>query len=338
MNYESAEKRSEIESSEPGETPLVSVIIPTYNRRSHVVEAVGSVLSQTLADFEVLVIDDGSTDRTDEAIRGIEDSRIRYFYKENGGVSSARNMGLDKVKGQYIAFLDSDDLYAPEYLEMMVAAMEDDPSYGVAYTAATNHHPSGEVEEYRAEACCSGWITREIFDYFFLFCQTTVIRRHLLENFFFDEQLDISEDVDFLLRLSCQSQFLYVPQPRVIRRVQIDSLSQQNGTNRKAEDKIRVLERFYQEMGGNRWLSERVALKRFSRQYRKMGRAYYKSGARKAALAMLKKSIQMNPYRFRNYYDFMAAYLKFTQKDSLPDWATPPPLDKPNRSNLYASV
>jgi glycosyltransferase involved in cell wall biosynthesis len=219
--------------------PLVSVIIPTYNRQVHVIEAIDSVLSQTLADFEVLVIDDGSTDGTAEAVRAIDDPRIRYFYKDNGGVSSARNMGIDKAQSRYVAFLDSDDLYTPEYLETMVSSLEDNPDYGVAYTAATNHFPDGRVEEYRAEACCSGWITKEIFDYFFLFCQTTVIRRHLLENFFFDEQLDISEDVDFLLRLSCQSQFLYVPQPRMIRRVQVDSLSQANGTARKAEDKIK---------------------------------------------------------------------------------------------------
>ncbi|MHC4952028.1 MAG: glycosyltransferase family 2 protein, partial [Planctomycetota bacterium] len=221
--------------------PLVSVIIPTYNRQVHVIEAIDSVLSQTLADFEVLVIDDGSTDGTAEAVRAIDDPRIRYFYKDNGGVSSARNMGIDKAQSRYVAFLDSDDLYTPEYLETMVSSLEDNPDYGVAYTAATNHFPDGGVEEYRAEACCSGWITRDIFDRFFVLCQTSVIRTHLLDNIFFDEQLNIAEDTDFLLRLSCQTQFLYIPNARVIRRVQINSLSQENGTNRKAVDRIRVL-------------------------------------------------------------------------------------------------
>ena len=164
-----------------------------------------------------------------------------------------------------------------------------------------------------------------------------MIRWHLLENFFFDEQLDISEDVDFLLRLSCQSQFLYVPQPRMIRRVQVDSLSQANGTARKAEDKIRVLERFYQEMGGSQWFSRRVALRRFSRQYSKMGRMYHKQGARKAAVKMLVKAIHLDPFRFRNYQDLMMAYLRILKTDSMPDWKFSPPLEKPQRKGCNRS-
>ncbi|MHC4950844.1 MAG: glycosyltransferase [Planctomycetota bacterium] len=314
--------------------PVVSVIIPTYNRRNLLSEAIESVLSQTLADFEVIVIDDGSTDGTDEAVKAIDDPRIRYYYKDNGGVSSARNAGLDKATGQYIAFLDSDDLYKPEYLKTMVSALENNPDYGVAYTAAINHFPDGGVEEYRMEACCSGWITKEMFDYFFLFCQTSVIRRKVLKNIFFDEQLDISEDVDFLLRLSCQSQFLYVPEPRLIRRVQSDSLSQENGTARKAEDKIRVLERFYQEMGGSQWFSRRVALRRFSRQYSKMGRMYHKQGARKAAVKMLRRAIRLDPFRFRNYQDLLTASLNLMRTDSISDWQFSPPLEKPKRNQF----
>ncbi|MHC4881290.1 MAG: glycosyltransferase family 2 protein, partial [Planctomycetota bacterium] len=147
---------------------VVSVIIPSYNAKELLAEAIDSVLSQTLTDLEVVVIDDGSTDGTTEVVKAIDDPRIRYFYKDNGGVSSARNMGLDKAEGQYIAFLDSDDLYSPEYLKTMVTALEDNPDYGVAYTAVTNHYINGRVEVYRADSCCSGWITKELFDRFFL--------------------------------------------------------------------------------------------------------------------------------------------------------------------------
>jgi glycosyltransferase involved in cell wall biosynthesis len=317
--------------------PLVSIIIPTYNRRTHVVEAIESVLSQTLADFEVLVIDDGSTDGTAEAVRAIDDPRIRYFYKDNGGVSSARNMGIDKAQSRYVAFLDSDDLYTPEYLETMVSSLEDKPDYGVAYTAATTHFPDGQIEDYRSELCCSGWITKELFDCFFLLCQSSVIRSPLAKALFFDEQLDLSEDVDFFLQLSCQTQFLYISQIRVIRRVQYDSLSQEDGTPKNPEKKIRVLERFYYELGGDQWISRRVALRRFGRQYSKMGRMYHKLGARKAALSMLAKAIRLDPLRFRNYQDYLVAYLRFTKMDTMPNWEFSPPLEKPQRrATCYA--
>ncbi|RKY06239.1 MAG: hypothetical protein DRP56_07800 [Planctomycetota bacterium] len=313
--------------------PIVSVIIPTYNAKELLAEAIGSVLSQTLADLEVVVIDDGSTDGTDEAVKATGDPRIRYYYKENGGVSSARNMGLDKATGQYIAFLDSDDLYPPEYLETMVSALENNPDYGVAYTAPITHFLDGKTERYREKFCCSGWITRELFDCFFL-SQTCVVRTSLAKTLFYDEQLDLAEDVDYFLQLSCRAQFLYVPQAQMIRRMQADSLSQENGIPKNPEKKIRVLERFYYELGGDQQISKRVALKRFSRQHRNMGRQCHELGARKAALSMLTKAIRLNPFRFRNYQDILMVYLRFTKTDTMPDWKFSPPLGKPKRTAL----
>jgi glycosyltransferase involved in cell wall biosynthesis len=100
-------------------TPFFSVIIPTYNREKSIVEAVESVLSQTFEDFELLVIDDGSTDGTADLLKPISerDSRLRYIFQENAERSAARNNGIDQSKGQYLCFLDSDDIYLPEHLE-----------------------------------------------------------------------------------------------------------------------------------------------------------------------------------------------------------------------------
>ncbi|MHC4950846.1 MAG: glycosyltransferase family 2 protein [Planctomycetota bacterium] len=332
MNDENAEIRSCMAKSETSRAPLISVIIPTYNHKRHVVEAIGSVLSQTRSDFELLLIDDGSTDGTDEAVKAIDDRRILYFYQENEGLASARNTGLDKARGKYIAFLDSDDLYTPEYLETMVSALENNADYGVSFTAATNHYSDGCTEDYRAESCCSGWITEALFDRFFLLSQTCVIRAELLEDMFFDKQAGLSEDLDFFLRLSCRSQFLYVPKAQIIRRLQFHSLSRENGTPINHDTKIRVLERFYCELGGDQSISKRVAHKRFSRQYRKMGLSYHKCNARKAALSMFEKAILLNPLQFKIYHDFLCAYLTFS-KDLMPDWELLPPLKTPARSD-----
>lgn len=98
---------------------LVSVIIPVFNGSKYIKEAISSVIAQTYDEFEILVIDDGSSDDTAEIIKNYMslDSRIRYIYKVNGGVSSARNRGLEEARGEYISFLDYDDSYEPEFIQ-----------------------------------------------------------------------------------------------------------------------------------------------------------------------------------------------------------------------------
>ena len=97
-------------------SPVFSVIIPTFNRADLVLNAVISVLEQTFSNYEVVVVDDGSTDETRALLQPYAD-RIRYFYQENAGVSAARNRGIAESRGEYLAFLDSDDLFAPRMLE-----------------------------------------------------------------------------------------------------------------------------------------------------------------------------------------------------------------------------
>jgi glycosyltransferase involved in cell wall biosynthesis len=104
--------------------PTVSVIIPTYNRANYICEAIDSILAQTYADYEIIVVDDGSTDGTRQALqRWIDDGTICYYYQENRGESAARNHGIRKARGQYIAFLDSDDLFLPTKFEKQVACL-----------------------------------------------------------------------------------------------------------------------------------------------------------------------------------------------------------------------
>ena len=92
---------------------MISIIIPAYNAADYLAQTIESVLNQTYSDFELILIDDGSTDRTREIIKDYqcEDARIKYFYKENGGVSKAQISGLQKATGDFVSFLDSDDLW-----------------------------------------------------------------------------------------------------------------------------------------------------------------------------------------------------------------------------------
>jgi glycosyltransferase involved in cell wall biosynthesis len=114
----------------------ISIILPTYNRHDMIKNAIQSVIAQTVSDWELLVVDDGSTDATKEVVTAFaeSDSRINYMYKENGGVSSARNSGIASAEGEYIAFIDSDDMWTPEKLEKQLAVFKADPSIGLVYT------------------------------------------------------------------------------------------------------------------------------------------------------------------------------------------------------------
>ncbi|MBI3009552.1 MAG: glycosyltransferase family 2 protein, partial [Candidatus Omnitrophica bacterium] len=113
--------------------PLVSVIIPTYNRASMLREALESVRHQTVKDLEILVIDDGSTDETTQVVAGFGEPAI-YFKQLNQGVAAARNLGIRKSRGVFVAFLDSDDLWYPQKLERQIDYLSTHPDIGLLYT------------------------------------------------------------------------------------------------------------------------------------------------------------------------------------------------------------
>jgi glycosyltransferase involved in cell wall biosynthesis len=118
------------------ETPTFSVVVAAYNAARTLPSTVRSVLAQTRPDFEIVVVDDGSTDGTDEALRGVPDDRIVYLRQPNLGPAIARNAGIERAAGEYVCLLDSDDVWLPHYLEAMGAALEADSGAGLAYTDA----------------------------------------------------------------------------------------------------------------------------------------------------------------------------------------------------------
>lgn len=127
---------------------LVSVVIPTFNRAAIVTRAIDSALVQTYGDIEVIVVDDGSSDGTRDVVASYG-GRVRYFYQQNAGVSAARNAGLRNVRGEYVAFLDSDDAWKPWRIEAQVAALTRHPEAGLAWTDMTAVDDSGRVIDER---------------------------------------------------------------------------------------------------------------------------------------------------------------------------------------------
>ncbi|MDE7324001.1 MAG: glycosyltransferase family 2 protein [Lachnospiraceae bacterium] len=146
--------------------PVFTVIIPTYNREHFLKRTIDSILSQTFKDFELIIVDDGSTDNTNALIDTYEDNRIVYVKKENGGQNSAINAGLQRAKGQYIAFCDSDDTWMPEKLEKHLQKYQEDSEIKVVYNlTGVIKEEGGEQKIILArDDVYEGWCYREILD------------------------------------------------------------------------------------------------------------------------------------------------------------------------------
>lgn len=126
------------------DVPAVSVVIPLYNKGPYIARALNSVLAQTFQDFEVIVVDDGSTDDGAEVVRGFDDPRIRLIQQENRGVSAARNRGIEAAQAELVAFLDADDEWLPEHLETLMRLREKYPEAGLYVTAYSTFTAQGE--------------------------------------------------------------------------------------------------------------------------------------------------------------------------------------------------
>mgnify|MGYP003293471500 CR=1 FL=1 len=188
-----------------------SVVIPLYNKASSIANTLESILGQSYADFEVLVVDDGSTDKSANIVRSFEDNRLTLIQKENGGVCSARNIGIEMSRYEYVAFLDADDLWDKDYLIEQKKMIEDFPEvamWGINFAETENSKlirelptglPKGYrgiVEDYFGLAEKKGRVSD-------LFCSSSVvIRKSAFEKAgMFDERLKYSEDIDMWFRI-----------------------------------------------------------------------------------------------------------------------------------------
>jgi len=315
--------------------PTVSVIIPTYNRSKLIKEAIDSVLKQSYTNVEVIVVDDGSTDGTGSIVRQMTHGRLRYYYKHNGGPSSARNLGLTKAKGKYIAFLDSDDLWPPEFLDTVIVQLEKNKGYGAAYSQVICVQQDGAKKEMSdKKRYKSGWMARAFFETSpDLFPSATCFRRSVWEDIFWDEQIIGGEDYDIFLRISAKTKFLFVPDVGIIKRWQPDNLSS-SLTLDGIVNGARTLERFYFYLGGDKFVSAKVAKRKISHRYRKAAKLFCGSGNRHAALLLVKKAIGLYPLDLRLYLDLTRALFLSKKNDSRADWQMPG-LSPPVRSSYY---
>ncbi len=214
--------------------PTISIIIPTYNRSQLIVRAVKSVLNQTYQDFELIVVDDASTDNTEEVVNSFDDERIRYIrHEENKGEAAARNTGIKAARGDYIAYQDSDDEWFPEKLARQIELLEHaSPEVGVIYTGfwkTENHRrtyiPFSWVKQK------NGDIHKELLKGNFIGSPVVLIKKECFSEVgLFDERLRNLVDWEMWLRISKQYHFRCVDEPLVIAHYDSDNISDNLGS------------------------------------------------------------------------------------------------------------
>lgn len=230
-----------------GHSPRVSVIIPTFNRSAYLRQAIASVLVQSYADYEILVVNDGSTDNTDAVIAGFTDARIVCLQQRNAGRSAARNHALIQAKGEYVAFLDDDDLYLPDKLAKQVAFLDTHREIGLVAGGAQIIAASGASVRTWKTWLDQPCLTLPACLYSCPLLPTTVmLRRQWLEKMdhWFDTALERAEDIDIWVRLllaSCAMAWL----PEIVSAYRQHSLNSQGDRERYYRSYLRILDKLY---------------------------------------------------------------------------------------------
>jgi glycosyltransferase involved in cell wall biosynthesis len=279
--------------------PLVSVIIPCFNYGQFVGEAIQSVLNQTYPDLEVIVVDDGSTDTTRDVVYSFRDPRIRYVYQENAGENVARNTGIQQARGEFIAFLDADDLWLPQKLEKQLRLFEEDPEVGLAYCLFSYFDSeSGNVVGFHKEyKCFRGNVLEKLYEKNFIGSPTPVIKRDVFEKTGLFETDDQSVD-DWTLwtKIAFHYKIDYVPEVLAKYRIHIGAMSY-----RTADEYRKWRSNYLQRMAAQ--FPELIPLRRrFQCKANYLVSIHYaRVGDKKKAVACLIEAIKARPFIVKYY-------------------------------------
>jgi glycosyltransferase involved in cell wall biosynthesis len=199
------------------DSPKVSVIVPTYNRADRLERALNSIVSQTCQDFELIVVDDGSTDKTYQLMKSFP--KAQYFYiKKNSGVSKARNVGLAFAKGELICFLDSDDLWKEKKIQIQSLWLENNKDSQICYTDEIWVRNGVRVNPMNRHRKYSGDIFRHCLGLCIVSPSSVMIRAKLFDEIGnFDESLPACEDYDLWLRIASKYAFHFIEEPLIIK-------------------------------------------------------------------------------------------------------------------------
>lgn len=228
------------------ENPLVSIITPAYNAGIYLGDTIRSVLAQTYSNFEHIIIDDGSTDNTEEVAKSFSDPRVKYIQQKNSGQSTARNLGITNAKGKYIAFLDADDFFLPEKLSSQVNYLEAHPDCDFCYCKIYHFfHNDPEKTYYFEMAQPSGYLFEKLLVANFINPLSVVVRKSVLDQYGgFGPEYRWADEQYLWLKLAYHKvSFCYLDKPLGYCRLHPESFTNRPQYLQKSqEDYLRILE------------------------------------------------------------------------------------------------
>ena len=227
--------------------PKISIILPVYNGATTIQATIDSVLQQTFSDFELIIIDDDSTDHTLEILSQYTDSRIQVLSCSHRGAAASRNRGLKQASGEYIAFLDADDLWTPDKLEAQLNALQTHPKAAVAYSWTDYIDESGNWRQAGRHRRVNGDAFAQMLRSNFLENGSNpLICRYALDDVGdFDESLTGGQDWDLYLRLAARYLFVNVPAVQIFYRIRNNSISA--NITRQEQQVVKVLNRAFSQ-------------------------------------------------------------------------------------------
>jgi hypothetical protein len=198
--------------------PFFSVLIPAFNRAAFIKKCVGSALSQTFFDLEIVVVDDGSTDDTRDMVLSFSDPRLRYLRTEHRGVSHARNTAVAQAAGEFLAFLDSDDTWDKRKLEVTAGYISRNPDVKIFHTEEIWIKKGAVMKQLDKHKKPTGSVYREALPLCCIGMSTSVIHKSVFEDIgLFDENLEACEDYDLWLRACWKYETMLIPEALTIK-------------------------------------------------------------------------------------------------------------------------
>ncbi|MFC1510445.1 glycosyltransferase family 2 protein [Candidatus Omnitrophota bacterium] len=297
----------------------VSILVPSYNGAKYLPDALNSALKQTYQDFEILIMDDGSTDNTKEVLAPFLEAhsdKIRYFYQENQGLACARNAAISHAQGEYLALLDADDIWLPQRLEKTVAVIEADPQVGLVHANITRISLEGkELDTPKRDVSV---LSGSIFEHIFLrkahvSCPTVLFRKKCYDDCGgFDPALARlgCEDRELWLRFVKKYSFQYIDEVLAFYRLSASSMSKNKEKMMKA--RMYVVDKFCPE-GDQHCLALRKAA--LAKIYRDLGDEFLFEGNFDVAKENYMKAVRQNPFSFWLWVNFFKACLKVEVKN-----------------------
>ena len=291
-------------------TPRVSVIVPAYNAAVYLPYAVDSVLAQTYPNWEIVIVDDGSTDDT----RAVVDSyrpklrdKLQYIYQPNKGLPAARNTGMRAASGEFIALLDADDVWLPQRLERGAAMMDAGPGVGLVHARVVRINALGDITgQLKVKPkYMSGNIARDIYTRrVHIVCPTVLFRKTCLQTAgWFDETMQATEDRDLWFRIALRDKVAYIDEVLAYYRLSPSSMT--SNLDRLLKGQLYFVAKHYKSGAATR-LDQLQALGNI---YRELGDSLFRGGAVMKSIGSYLRAVRYNPLSLPNVYMLFRAIM-----------------------------